>query len=145
MRRAVQVIAAVAAVALVVASACSPSDAPAALPTEASVVGHYGLTLVNGGNLPFPIAGDTTRVLAIIDGQLLINSDHTFLDILSTRLTYASGTPVPSTRSDTTTGTFVLMGSLLVRTHSGVGTDTVAVTGNLLHANNGGLLLTYAK
>ena len=142
MGRAVQFIA---AVTLVVASACSPSDAPAALPTEASVVGHYGLTLVNGGNLPFPIAGDTTRVLAIIDGQLLINSDHTFLDILSTRLTYFSGTPVPSTHADTATGTFVLVGSLIVRTHPGVGIDTVAVTGNLLHANNGGLLLTYAK
>jgi redox-sensitive bicupin YhaK (pirin superfamily) len=135
----------IAAVTLFAVGACSPSDASAPLPTEESVVGHYQLTLVNGGHLPFPIAGDTSRILAIIDGQMLINSDHTFDDILTTRLTYFSGTPIPSTRADTTSGTFVLVGSVIVRTHPGVGIDTVAVTGNLLHANNGGLLMTYGK
>ena len=135
----------IAAVTLFAIGACSPSDAPAPLPTESSIVGHYDLTLVNGGHLPFPIAGDTTRLLAIVGGGIHINADHTFLDILTTRLTYFSGTPVPSTRSDTTTGTFVLAGSLIVRTHPGIGIDTVAVTGNLLHANNGGLLMSYAK
>ena len=133
-----------AAVTLLAASACSPSDAPAPLPTEESIVGQYQLTLVNGGHLPFPVAGDTTRILAITDGQLLINADHTFLDILSQRLTYFSGTPVPSTHTDTVTGTFVLVGSLIIRTQT-AGIDTVAVTGNLMHANNGGLLMTYQK
>jgi len=133
------------AMTLLAASACSPSDAPAPLPTEESIVGHYQLTLVNGGHLPFPVAGDTTRILAITDGQLVINADHTFLDVLSTRLTYFSGTPVPSTHSDTAIGTLVLVGSLIIRTHPGIGIDTVAVTGNLMHANNGGLLMTYEK
>jgi hypothetical protein len=134
-----------AALTLLAAGACNPSDAPAPLPTEESIVGHYQLTLVNGGHLPFPIAGDTTRLLAITDGQLLINADHTFLDILSTRLTYFSGTPVPSTHADTARGTFVLVGSLIIRTHPAAGLDTVAMTGNLAHANNGGLLMTYEK
>ena len=139
----------VAAVTLLAASACSPSDAPAPLPTEESIVGQYQLNLVNGGHLPFPVAGDTARILAIIDGKLVINSDHTFLDVLSQRLTYFSGTPVPSTYADTTSGTFVLVGSLIVRSRpigvDSVGVDTVAVTGNLMHANNGGLLMTYQK
>jgi hypothetical protein len=139
----------VVAVTLLAASACNPSDAPAPLPTEESILGQYQLNLVNGGHLPFPVAGDTTRILAITDGELLINDDHTFLDILATRLTYFSGTPVPSTHSDTVAGTFVLVGSLIIRTRpisaDSVGIDTVAVTGNLMHANNGGLLMTYQK
>lgn len=134
----------VAAVTLLAVGACSPSDAPAPLPTEESIVGDYQLTLVNGGHLPFPVAGDTAKILSITDGKLVINNDHTFLDILSTRLTYFSGTPLPSTHSDTASGTFVLVGSLIIRTQT-AGIDTVAVTGNLMHANNGGLLMTYQK
>lgn len=142
MGRAVQLIAAASLLAL---GACGPTDEPAALPTEASVVGQYRLTLVNGGNLPFPAAGDAERILEIIDGRMIINADHTFADILTTRLTYFDGTPAPSSGADTTTGTFALTGSILVRTHPGAGVDTVAVTGNLLHANNAGLLMTYTK
>jgi hypothetical protein len=134
-----------AAVTLLAASACNPSEAPAPLPTEESIVGQYQLTLVNGGHLPFPEAGDTTRILAITEGQLVINADHTFLDILSHRLTYFSGTPVPETFTDTATGTFALVGSVIVRNFPGIGVDTVAVTGNLMHANNGGLAMTYQK
>ena len=128
---------------LMLGAACGKDEAVGP-PTEASIVGVYNLTIVNGGPLPFPIAGNETSILELIAGKLTLKSDHTFIDEITTRQTYASGTPTPIELVDTRTGTFALTGTTVLLSYP-EGVSSVAATGNLLHANNGGLLLTYTK
>lgn len=130
---------------VVVAEACSSKADAIAAPTDASIVGVYALTLVNGGALPFPLAGNDTARLDITGGTITLMADHTFTDVLVTRLVYTSGVPAPVDRSDTLTWTYTLFSRYVALAYPGRGTDTLAVTGDLLQKNEGGLLMAYKK
>ena len=142
MQRTVRLMLAAAAIA-----ACGSDAAPIGPPTEQSLPGTYRLTSVNG-TLPYLIAGDVDRQIRIVSGSFQFRSDHTFTDILTTRLTFTNGdTPIEETSSQS--GAFTLLGGNLgVELRYSLPDDvrdTIAVTGVFMHRNDGGLLLTYKK
>jgi hypothetical protein len=129
---------------LVFGGACGGSDASTAPPTDASVVGTYALTIVNGGSLPFPYSGSPTSRFDIISGQITLTAEHTFTDLLTFRETLLAGGSKPD-RTDTSGGTWSLLSHTITLTYTGLGVQTAVVTGNRFQISDQGLLLTYSK
>jgi hypothetical protein len=131
--------------ALILATACGADEDPVPPPTEASVIGLYNLTIVNGGPLPFPYAANSTTRFDIIGGSLNLRADHTFTDLLTTRQVSLPGETTTQEETDELTGTWSLTETLLTLTYTGFGVQTAVVTGRLVTRSDQGFLMTYSK
>ena len=137
---------AVVAAALLGTAACRVEDAPVApLPTEATVVGVYNLSTANGGPLPFPLDVNDTTKFEVVSGRVTVNADHTFADMLTTRLTYTSGSQAPIEHSNTQPGTWTLAGNILTLTYGVDASVTAIVIGKQLTKSALGVPMGYTK
>jgi hypothetical protein len=102
MRSHVRAIFAVLAIGLV--SACN--DSTAAVNGDAS--GTYTLSAINGATLPFLLQATTTDTLVITAGNIVINSDGTFVETLTADETTGG---VKTTQTNVCPGNYVQRGN----------------------------------
>jgi hypothetical protein len=124
--------------------ACGASDAPITPPTEASVIGVYNMTIVNGGSLPFPFSYTDSSRTYIVGGRITLTADHKFTDTYTWRVVLLAGGSPPD-QSDTLDGTWSLASNSLTLNYYVGHVRLAIVRGNLITVNDQGLFLTYSK
>jgi hypothetical protein len=83
--------------------------------TKASLPGTYTMKTVNGSTLPVTYYQDASEKDEITSGNLVINSNNTFSETASFRVTLSGQT---STSSSTCTGTFTQNGNSITFTEA---------------------------
>jgi hypothetical protein len=127
-----------------ISMACGDDPDPVDPAAEAALVGTYSLSAVNGGTLPFTYATTATARFEVISGQIIVEADHDFTDILTTRETTLAG-GAESDAVDTYLGTWVLRADSVRFSYPGRGVQMMGVTPSTLTVKAQGLTLTYSK
>lgn len=115
------------------ASACQDTTSPGAV-----LSGTYTLQSVNNYSLPVVYYQDPTITTEVIGGQIQVNRDGTFTDVLTFRDTPAGGYP-GTPYNDTIYGTWALSGNTLQFYDSNNSNNTYygTVSGNQLILSSG--------
>ena len=110
-------------------------------PTQASVVGTWNLTTVNGAPLPFTIQA-TNPKLEILSDQYVLAANGTFTESFQLRGT--DGTTV-TTQSFTDAGTYQLNGTAVTVTYTDGSSLTGTLSGNTVTIAQLGASLVYSR
>lgn len=103
------------------AAACSNNDSTS--PGSTTITGDYLLRSANGVTVPTVATTDATGTFEVLSGRIILRSDMSFLDSLSSRYTPAGGTVQPFV--DVRQGVYTQMGNNI--------TLSFATTGGVLN------------
>jgi hypothetical protein len=109
-------------------------------PTQASVVGMWNLTTVNGAVLPFTI--QSTPKIEVLSDQLVVSANGTFTEATQTRTT--NGTTV-TLETVPDGGTYSLNGTAVTFIFTDGSTGAGTVSGTTLIVAFPGVSLVYQK
>jgi hypothetical protein len=90
---------------LAFAAACNDSTSPA----SGRLAGNYLLRTANNVSVPGIATQDASGVYEVLHGRIILNSDFSFLDSLTDRVTVTGSPPQP--RIDVRAGTYVQTGN----------------------------------
>lgn len=109
-----------------------------------SVTGVWSLLSVNGATTPLILGQNDTATLELLQSRMTLNTDATFAEVFSLRLTGPSGVQL---ESDTTRGTFQTAGTTLtfLPSDGSPAYQMVVTDEHTLTENDPGLVLIYKR
>jgi hypothetical protein len=133
------------ALVLVLAAACNNDNTTS--PGNGSVAGDYLLRTANGVSVPGIASQDTSGTFEVLHGRIVLRSDFSFVDSLTSQLTPPGGTT--QSYLDVRQGTYVQTGNNITFSYVNGGTlNTYSVTwidANTLAYSEPELSLIYQK
>jgi hypothetical protein len=126
-----------AAAALVLAVACDSSTSP-----EATIVGTWNLSTMNGSPLPFTVFGSGANKVEITAGVITFAQGGTYSSTMTTRSTMNG---VATNSTDSETGNYTITGATVSITDPGEPTQTATMSGNTLTTTVEGFTFVFIK
>jgi hypothetical protein len=124
---------------ILLVGACSDSSGPGG---ESSITGTYILKTVNGSPLPFVLIQVGSDKLEIVSARLTLNSDMTFGDRSTIRLTEAGQV---TTEEDMSVGTYTRTGNTVVLRFSDGAQQALVINGRALSGTIEGFSFVYER